>query len=81
LPRLRDVRADQELDPTYVPHHYLAMLLVYGRLHETAGHLGRADEVYRRAVAWAPWYPPAAAALAAVRRRIAASDPRLTLSR
>jgi hypothetical protein len=68
LPDLHAVRTDEDLDPDYVVNHYACMLVNYGGLHELAGHRDQAEAIYRRVVAWAPHYRPAAAALASLRR-------------
>jgi hypothetical protein len=68
LPDLHAVRTDEDLDPDYVVNHYACMLVNYGGLHELAGHRDQAAVIYRRVVAWAPHYRPAAAALASLRR-------------
>lgn len=68
LPDVQAVRMDEDLDPDYVVNHYACMLVNLGGLHELAGHRDQAEAIYRRVMAWAPHYRPAATALASLRR-------------
>src|SRR4029078_3878941 len=64
LPDLHGSAADQDLDPDYLVNHYACMLVNYGGLREMAGDRAGAEALYRRVIAWAPGYRPAAQALA-----------------
>jgi hypothetical protein len=62
LPDLQAVRTDQEIAPYYIAGHYATMLTNFGGLHEKAGNITRATELYRRAADWSSQYSPTASA-------------------
>ena len=63
LPDLHTACADQDLDPDYLKNHYACMLVNYAGLREMAGDREGAAVLYRRVIAWAPGYAPAARCL------------------
>jgi len=73
VPKVQEIRTDQEFAPDYVAGHYACMLLNYGGLYERTGQLEQARAIYALATQLAPRYQEAADALAAAERALAAS--------
>jgi hypothetical protein len=71
VPDFAAIRLDEDLAPDYVVNHYACMLMNYGGLHETSGHLEFARSLYQQAAELAPAYTPAARAFQAVEQRLA----------